>query len=147
MLADVIFYLQNDILVKIDRAAMSVGLETRSPFLDHRVATLAWQLPLSLKVRGGLGKWALRQLLYRHVPRALIDRPKAGFAIPIGLWLRSSLRNWADDLLDPALIRRHGFLQPDIVQRLWRAHLAGADHTPQLWTILMWQSWCNKWLP
>jgi asparagine synthase (glutamine-hydrolysing) len=147
MLADTAAYLPNDILVKVDRAAMAASLETRAPFLDYRVAELAWQLPLSLKLRDGVGKWALRQLLDRHVPRALIDRPKAGFAIPIGPWLRGPLRSWADDLLDPALIRGQGWLQPEPVQRLWRAHRAGADHTPQLWTVLMWQAWCREWLP
>ena len=146
MLADAAAYLPNDILVKVDRAAMAASLETRAPFLDHRVAELAWQLPLAMKIRGGVGKWALRQLLDRHVPRALIDRPKAGFAIPIGPWLRGPLRPWADNLLDPALINRQGWLQPDPVMRLWRSHLAGADHTPQLWTVLMWQAWCAEWL-
>jgi asparagine synthase (glutamine-hydrolysing) len=116
MLADTAAYLPNDILVKVDRAAMAASLETRAPFLDHRVAEQAWQLPLSLKIRGGVGKWALRQLLDRHVPRALIDRPKAGFAIPIGPWLRGPLRSWAEELLDPALIQRQGWLQPERVQ-------------------------------
>lgn len=147
MLADSCAYLPNDILVKVDRAAMAASLETRAPFLDHRVASLAWQLPLNLKLRNGVGKWALRQLLDRHVPRSLIDRPKAGFALPIGPWLRGPLRPWAEDLLDPALIRRQGWLRPEPVQRLWQAHLAGADYTPQLWSVLMWQAWCSQWLP
>ena len=147
MLADALAYLPNDILVKVDRAAMAASLETRAPFLDYRVAVLAWQLPLALKLRDGAGKWALRKLLDRHVPRALIERPKAGFAMPIGPWLRGPLRAWADDLLDPALLSRQGWLQPEPVQRLWGAHLAGADHTPQLWSVLMWQAWTNEWLP
>jgi len=147
MLADSCAYLPNDILVKVDRAAMATSLETRAPFLDHRVASLAWQLPLNLKLRNGVGKWALRQLLDRHVPRSLIDRPKAGFALPIGPWLRGPLRPWAEDLLDPALIRRQGWLRPEPVQRLWQAHLAGVDYTPQLWSVLMWQAWCSQWLP
>ena len=147
MLADAMAYLPNDILVKVDRAAMAASLETRAPFLDHRVAAMAWQLPLALKLRDGAGKWALRQLLYRHVPRALIERPKAGFAMPIGPWLRGPLRAWADDLLDSALMRSQGWLQPEPVQRLWREHLAGADHTPQLWSVLMWQAWSARWLP
>ena len=104
-------------------------------------------MPLALKLRDGAGKWALRKLLDRHVPRALIERPKAGFAMPIGPWLRGPLRAWADDLLDPALLSRQGWLQPEPVQRLWGAHLAGADHTPQLWSVLMWQAWSNEWLP
>ncbi|WP_186484110.1 asparagine synthase C-terminal domain-containing protein [Synechococcus sp. A15-127] len=120
MLADTNAYLPNDILVRVDRAAMASSLETRAPFLDHRVASLAWQLPLNLKLRYGVGKWALRQLLDRHVPRSLIDRPKAGFALPIAPWLRGPLRPWAEDLLDPALIRRQGWLQPQCVWRLWQ---------------------------
>nr|WP_254994864.1 asparagine synthase-related protein [Cyanobium sp. Aljojuca 7D2] len=145
MLADALTYLPADILVKVDRAAMAVGLETRAPFLDHRVAAAAWRLPLAMKVRGGTGKWALHQLLDRHVPRHLIERPKAGFAMPIGAWLRGPLRQWADDLLDPALLHRQGYLQPQPIQRLWRKHLAGADHTPQLWAVLMWQAWLAEW--
>ena len=145
MLADVMAYLPNDILAKVDRAAMAASLETRAPFLDHRIATLAWQLPLTFKVRNGAGKWVLRELLDRYVPRPLIDRPKAGFAIPIGSWLRGSLRSWADELLDPALINSQGWLEPEQVRRLWRAHLKGVDHSPQLWSVLMWQSWLNEW--
>jgi asparagine synthase (glutamine-hydrolysing) len=145
MLADALNYLPADILVKVDRAAMAVGLETRAPFLDHRVAAVAWSLPLALKIRGSSGKWALRQLLHRYVPPALVERPKVGFAMPIGAWLRGPLRPWAEDLLDPALLQRQGYLQSAPIQRLWRAHLAGADHTPQLWTVLMWQVWLAEW--
>jgi asparagine synthase (glutamine-hydrolysing) len=145
MLADALTYLPADILVKVDRAAMAVGLETRAPFLDHRVAAAAWRLPLAMKVCDGTGKWALRQLLDRHVPRHHIERPKAGFAMPIGAWLRGPLRQWADDLLDPALLTHQGYLQPQPIQRLWRKHLAGADHTPQLWAVLMWQAWLTQW--
>ena len=149
MLADARTYLPADILVKVDRAAMAVGLETRAPFLDHRVAAVAWQLPLAQKIRHGAGgsgsKWALRQLLHRYVPPALIERPKAGFAIPIGAWLRGPLRPWAEALLDPQLLQRQGYLQPQPIWRLWRAHLSGADHTPQLWTVLMWQAWLAEW--
>ena len=145
MLADARTYLPADILVKLDRAAMAVGLETRAPFLDHRVAAVAWRLPLAMKIRPGEGsagsKWALRQLLYRHVPAELIERPKAGFAIPLGAWLRGPLRCWADDLLDPQLMLHQGYLRPEPIQRLWRAHQRGADHTPQLWTVLIWQAW------
>lgn len=149
MLADLLAYLPADILVKVDRAAMAASLETRAPFLDHRVAALAWRLPLALKIpsQASAGKWALRQLLYRRVPPALIDRPKAGFAIPLGPWLRGPLRAWADDLLDPSLLRRQGYLRPEPIQRLWQEHRSGrADHTPRLWTILMWQAWQAEWL-
>jgi asparagine synthase (glutamine-hydrolysing) len=145
MLADALTYLPADILVKVDRAAMAASLETRAPFLDHRVAAVAWRLPLDLKIRNGTGKWALRQLLYRHVPPELIERPKAGFAMPIGAWLRGPLRPWAEELLDPQLLQSQGYLQPEPIQRLWRAHLRGADHTPQLWTVLMWQVWLAEW--
>lgn len=145
MLADACTYLPADILVKLDRAAMAVGLETRAPFLDHRVAAVAWRLPLALKIRGSSGKWALRQLLHRYVPPSLVERPKAGFAMPIGAWLRGPLRPWATPLLDPALLQSQGILRPEPIQRLWQAHQRGADHTPQLWTVLMWQAWLAEW--
>jgi len=146
MLADALGYLPNDILVKVDRAAMATSLETRAPFLDHRVARLAWQLPLHYKIRGDTSKWALRQLLYQHVPRELIDRPKAGFSMPIGAWLRGPLRSWASDLLSPELIRRQGYLRSEPIQKLWLEHLQGhADHTPRLWAVLMWQAWLAEW--
>jgi asparagine synthase (glutamine-hydrolysing) len=146
MLADALVYLPADILVKVDRAAMASSLETRAPFLDYRVALLAWQLPLPLKITPeGTSKWALRQLLDRYVPRHLLDRPKAGFAMPIGAWLRGPLRCWADDLLDPALLQGEGYLRAEPIQQLWREHLAGRDHTPRLWTVLMWQAWLAEW--
>ena len=149
MLADARTYLPADILVKVDRAAMAASLETRAPFLDHRVAAVAWRLPLAMKIRPGKGsgssKWALRQLLHRYVPPALIERPKAGFAMPIGAWLRGPLRGWAEDLLDPQLLQRQGYLQSEQIWRLWRAHQRGADHTPQLWSVLMWQAWLAEW--
>ena len=145
MFADVFHYLPSDILVKVDRAAMNAGLETRSPFLDHRIASLAWQLPMSMKIRGSIGKWALRQILYQYVPEQMINRPKAGFAIPIGAWLRGPLRNWAEELLSPTLIRQQGFLQSEPIQRIWQQHLAGADHSSRLWTVLMWQAWYAEW--
>ncbi|MFM1800277.1 MAG: hypothetical protein RLZZ117_2555 [Cyanobacteriota bacterium] len=153
MLADGLTYLPADILTKVDRAAMAASLETRAPFLDHRVAALAWRLPLSLKIppraAPGVppGKWALRQLLSRYVPPALTDRPKAGFAMPIGPWLRGPLRGWADDLLESTRLRRQGFLRPEPIQRLWEDHRSGrADHTTRLWTVLMWQAWLREWM-
>jgi asparagine synthase (glutamine-hydrolysing) len=145
MLADAGTYLPADILVKVDRAAMAVSLETRAPFLDHRVAAVAWRLPLAFKISGGRGKWALRQLLTRYVPPELIERPKAGFAMPIGAWLRGPLCPWAEELLQPQLLQRQGYLQPEPIQRLWQAHQRGADHTPQLWSVLMWQAWLAEW--
>lgn len=139
-------YLPNDILVKIDRAAMSVGLETRAPFLDHRVAAAAWRLPPSMKIRGTTTKWALRQILYKYVPRELIDRPKAGFAIPIGQWLRGPLRLWADDLLHPDRLALEGYLRPEPIRHIWHQHLSCShDHSNKLWNVLMWQAWLQQW--
>lgn len=150
MATDTLNYLPNDILTKVDRAAMSVGLETRTPLLDHHVAYIAWQLPMSMKVRSGingtLGKWALRQILYKHLPRHLIERPKAGFGMPIGNWLRGHLRGWAEDLLEPGQIQRQGYLRPEPIRMLWRQHLSGQfDHSTRLWTVLMWQAWLAEW--
>ena len=143
---DTLHYLPNDILTKVDRAAMAASLETRAPFLDPEVASLAWRLPMAMKIRGGTGKWALRQILFQYVPRELIERPKAGFAMPIGRWLRGPLRSWADDLLDPVAMQRQGYLRPEPIQRLWRQHLSGRfDHTTRLWTVLMWQAWLAEW--
>jgi asparagine synthase (glutamine-hydrolysing) len=137
--------LPDDILCKVDRAAMATSLETRVPFLDHRVAELAWQLPLHMKIRGNESKWALRQVLYRHVPRELIERPKAGFAIPIGQWLRGPLRDWAESLLDSNRMAQQGYLRPALVQTTWQEHLSGRhDHTPKLWAVLMFQSWLES---
>jgi asparagine synthase (glutamine-hydrolysing) len=143
---DALCYLPDDILVKVDRAAMAVGLETRAPFLDHRVAAVAWRLPMDMKIRSGTSKWALRQILYKYVPRELIERPKAGFAIPIGQWLRGPLRAWAEDLLHPDRLQREGYLRSEPISQLWQQHLSGRyDHTTKLWTVLMWQAWLEQW--
>lgn len=143
---DALSYLPDDILVKVDRAAMAASIETRAPFLDHRVAAVAWRLPMSMKIRAGQGKWALRQILYQHVPRELIERPKAGFAMPIGQWLRGPLRPWAEALLAPGQMQRQGYLRAEPIQTLWRQHLTGRyDHTTKLWTVLMWQAWFEQW--
>ena len=143
---DSLSYLPDDILVKVDRAAMAVGLETRAPFLDHRVAQVAWRLPMAMKIRGNTSKWALRQILYQYVPKELIERPKAGFAIPIGQWLRGPLRAWASELLHPDRLAREGYLRPEPITRLWQQHLSGRyDHTTKLWTVLMWQAWFEQW--
>jgi asparagine synthase (glutamine-hydrolysing) len=142
MYRDAMTYLSDDILCKVDRAAMATSLETRVPLLDHRVAEWAWQMPLSMKMRGHEGKWALRQVLYRHVPRELIERPKAGFGIPVGQWLRTDLRDWAEGLLDEATLSQQGYLNVRQVRERWQEHLGGAsDHTHSLWAVLMWQAW------
>ena len=142
MYCDAVSYLPDDILAKVDRASMAVALETRVPFLDHRVAEVAARIPLAMKVQNGRGKHIVRKLLYGLVPRELVDRPKAGFAIPVGEWIKGPLRSWAEDLLDPALIRSQGWLDADIVQKRWRQHLSGQrDSTPALWALLMFQAW------
>lgn len=146
MLLDGLTYLPDDILTKVDRAAMAVSLESRMPFLDHRVVELAWRLPASLKVHNDQGKWALRQILYRHVPQALVDRPKSGFAVPIGQWLRQPLHGWADELLSECKLREQGFLDATVVRRLWAEHCSGRrDWTGRLWNILMFQVWLEDW--
>ncbi len=142
MFLDQISYLPDDILTKVDRAAMSVSLETRVPFLDHRVVEQAWRLPLHFKRRDGVNKWILRQILYRHVPRELIDRPKAGFAVPLSTWLRGPLRDWAENLLDPKTLREQGLLNADSVRRMWHDQLSGRRvWMYPLWNILMLQAW------
>ncbi len=142
MYCDAVTYLPDDILAKVDRASMAVALETRVPFLDHRVAEVAARIPLGLKIQGGKGKHILRKLLYGLVPRELIDRPKAGFGVPVGEWIKGPLRPWAEDLLDPQLIRRQGWFDADIVRLRWQQHLSGQrDSTPAIWAILMFQSW------
>jgi len=142
MLQDMRSYLPDDILCKVDRAAMGVSLETRTPFLDPDVIALAARLPMAMKIRDCQGKWALRQVLYQHVPREMIERPKAGFAIPIGIWLRGPLRDWAEELLSHEHLAEDGFFDPEIIRQTWAEHLSGrSDWTTRLWAILMFQAW------
>lgn len=142
MAQDMRTYLPDDILCKVDRAAMAISLETRVPFLDPDVIAASARLPMPMKIRDGQGKWALRQILYRHVPRELIERPKTGFSVPIGEWLRGPLRGWAEDILSEEALRRDGLIDPVPVRQAWREHLDGRrDWTSRLWIILMLQAW------
>ena len=145
MLADTMTYLPDDILVKVDRAAMSVGLETRVPYLDHRVYEFAWSLPLDFRIRDGIGKAVLRRMLDRYIPNALIDRPKSGFALPIGAYLRGPLRDWAETLLDKNRLDSEGYFDAKRVCHAWKLHLSGRFNMQyELWSVIMFQAWLDE---
>ena len=145
MYLDTITYLPDDILAKVDRASMGASLETRAPFVDHEIVEFAWTLPLSMKVRHGVGKSIVRRILERYVPPELTDRPKAGFGVPLGTWLRGELREWAEATLDPAKMRQQGLLDVDAVHQKWQEHLSGRrEWQYQIWSVLMLQAWLAR---
>lgn len=145
MFLDTMTYLPDDILVKVDRASMAVALEVRAPLLDHRVLEFAARLPFHWKLNGRVGKWILKKILYKHVPRGLVDRPKAGFSVPIASWLRGPLRHWAEDLLSEQRLANEGYFDPGPIRRVWREHLEGRSNWHyHIWDILMFQAWLRS---
>jgi asparagine synthase (glutamine-hydrolysing) len=137
-------FLPDDLLVKVDRAAMAVSLETRAPFLDHRIVEFAWRLPLHFKMRRQSTKWIQKKKHARRQPLELFDRPKRGFSVPVDEWLRGPLRGWAEELLSPSRLRDDGYFRPDLIRQAWDAHLSGrSNRHAELWTVLMFQSWLD----
>ena len=145
MLADQLVYLPDDLLAKVDRASMAVSLEVRAPLLDHRVVEFSWRLPRALKLRDGIGKWILREVLYRRVPQALVERPKMGFSVPIDRWLRGPLKRWASELLAPDELARTGLLNPSAILESWQGLQSGRPAGAALWAVIMFQAWRARW--
>jgi asparagine synthase (glutamine-hydrolysing) len=146
MYGDALAYLSGDVLAKVDRASMAMALEVRAPLLDPRIFEFAWQLPQEMKIRNGKGKWILRELLAKHLPREMFERPKQGFAVPVGEWLHGPLREWAEELLGAQRLESEGYLQAAPIRTAWAEHLAGRGrHAHKLWTVLMFQSWRARW--
>jgi asparagine synthase (glutamine-hydrolysing) len=147
MLSDQLTYLPDDQLAKIDRVSMAVSLEARVPLLDHRLVEFAWRLPQRMKVRGQDGKWLLRQSLYRRLPRAMVDREKVGFTVPLADWLRGPLRPWAESLLDVRSLGRSGLLNPQPIRAKWQAFCEGkTDDANPIWAVLMFSAWYDRWI-
>jgi len=146
MFIDLNSYLPDDILVKLDRASMAVSLESRVPLLDHRIVEFAWKLPLNFRPSEPKSKELLRSVLYRHVPKELIERPKKGFGIPVGEWLRGPLRDWTEALIDQKQLENDGFFNPEMIHSKWKEHLEGGkDWGHYLWDVLMFQAWHERW--
>jgi asparagine synthase (glutamine-hydrolysing) len=143
---DLMAYHPDDILQKVDRAAMAISLETRVPYLDHDLVEFIMRLPLEMKICNGSSKWILRQVLYRYLPQELMERPKMGFAVPVGDWIKGSMRNWTEDLIAQSRIEQEGYFNTQAVGEMWQQHLSGRfNRTHELWNILMFQSWLEAW--